>query len=82
MTGNLSRQWAIVRLLANSETGLTRRQLSERFGAHEKSIRRDLNAIKAAGFDLVCIGRGPHGRKFWRITSVMIPPPESPESGE
>ncbi len=57
------RQWIVIRHLARP-TGATVRELAELCSVSQKTIRRDLEDLQAAGFPLN-EEAGPRGRKSW-----------------
>lgn len=64
----LQRQWSLVRLLCARRFGCTVRELADELNMSQKSIRRDLQTLTAAGFPLSEeVER--HGRKRWRLAS-------------
>lgn len=72
----LIRQWLLLRALGASRNGCLVRDLAAEFSVSERSIRRDLDALAAAGFELEEIIED-HGRKRWRIDgSQSVPLPE------
>ncbi len=72
----LIRQWLLLRSLCASRNGRSVRDLADDFSVSEKSIRRDLDALKVAGFYLEEITED-HGRKRWRIDNAQaVPLPE------
>jgi predicted DNA-binding transcriptional regulator YafY len=48
----VSRQWRVLYWLAGVSQGLTLRELASRCGYCQRTIRRDVQALRAAGFDL------------------------------
>ncbi|MBI1313665.1 WYL domain-containing protein [bacterium] len=72
----LIRQWLLLRALCASRSGRLVRDLAEEFSVSEKSIRRDLDALNAAGFRPEEITED-RGRKRWRIDhDPSLPLPE------
>ena len=68
------RHWRLLRILAARRLGMTVRDLAQELGVDEKTIRRDLERLKALGFPLTYT-EGAHGRKVWRVTHLEDCPP-------
>ena len=65
----LVRQWVLLRTLAARRYGATVRELAADLAVSDKTIRRDLETFRAAGFPLeetVC----DFGRKKWRLDAA------------
>ena len=60
------RQWILLRLLGARRHGISVHEMAAETGVHEKTIRRDLAALRVAGFPLDEAVE-PHGRKAWRL---------------
>src|SRR5688572_25152641 len=65
-TPPLIRQWILLRKLSAYHHGASVQELAQELGVTEKTIRRDLNAFKDAGFQLE-EQVGDRGKKTWRI---------------
>lgn len=73
---SLRRQWIVLRALSSRHYGLTVREMAEEMGVTEKTIRRDLDTFRGAGFPLEET-IGEYGRKTWRIKGTGGQPPLS-----
>jgi len=62
----LVRQWMLLRTLSARHYGATIRELGQERGVSEKTIRRDLETFRRAGFPLEETA-GEFGKKSWRI---------------
>lgn len=62
LTSAFRRQWRMLRVLATEKKGLTLKELSELFGASEKTVRRDLETL-ADVFDGIKTRAEDRGRK-------------------
>lgn len=71
---SLIRQWTLLRILASRRMGATVKELAQETEVNEKTIRRDLETFRIAGFRLE-EATGPHGRKTYRL-GPAAPPPE------
>lgn len=60
----LIRQWKILRLLALHRYGLTIEDLAGRMEVSTRTIRRDLDCLNAAGFDLFAL-KGETDSQRW-----------------
>lgn len=65
-SSSLLRQWQILTLLSAAGGQATVRQLVERSGVCDKTIRRDLDLLKEVGFPLVEVV-AERGRKHWQL---------------
>ncbi len=65
-TGTIDRQIGLLRRLAASRLGLTVEELASGFEVSSKTIRRDLERFRSAGFPLDDHTES-HGRRRWRI---------------
>jgi predicted DNA-binding transcriptional regulator YafY len=70
----LIRQWTILRALAAHDQGVTVREMAERMGVNQKTIRRDLELFRDLGFPLEEVVGG-RGKKTWRMASDFSQPP-------
>jgi predicted DNA-binding transcriptional regulator YafY len=61
----LPRQWLLLRMLAR-RSGAAVKEMAEETGSSQKTIRRDLTTLQAAGFPLD-EETAPHGKKLWRL---------------
>jgi predicted DNA-binding transcriptional regulator YafY len=50
----LVRQWQILQLIDATPTGVTARRLATKQNVHERTIRRDIEALERAGFPIYC----------------------------
>lgn len=62
----LGRALQILAALARTGTGATLHELAQSFGCNQRTIRRDLDALREAGFVLETDGVA-EGRKRWRL---------------
>lgn len=62
----LIRQWEMLRQLSASHRGISVRELAAEYEVSEKTIRRDLDALTQARFDVVSTSI-ERGQKLWRI---------------
>ncbi len=69
----LLRQWQLLARVASAQDGCTVRELVEATGVCEKTIRRDLIALKGVGFLLQEIV-SRHGRKHWQLEPTAAIP--------
>ena len=60
----LRRQWLILRTLSVRRFGATVRELANEYGVSQKTVRRDLIALRDLGFS-IREREGAHGRKHW-----------------
>lgn len=60
------RQWQVLKDIEASRTGVTIHDLAGRAGVTTRTIRRDLDALQAAGFALFDEGE-QHGTKRWKL---------------
>lgn len=67
-SSSLLRQWRILTLLSAAGGQATVRQLVERSGVCDKTIRRDLELFKEVGFPLTEVV-GERGRKHWQLAA-------------
>jgi len=58
-----ARQWELIAALKKSK-GMTLKDLAERFGVDERTIRRDLSALIKSGLPILELTEA-HGRKLW-----------------
>ncbi|MCA9085710.1 MAG: transcriptional regulator [Planctomycetaceae bacterium] len=63
---SIIRQWKLLRLLADARQGYTVRELQQEFSVSIETVRRDLNDLKQAGFQ-VHDSTGYRGVKRWRV---------------
>jgi predicted DNA-binding transcriptional regulator YafY len=68
----LIRQWILLKTLASRKYGATVKELAEEAGVCLKTIRRDLDAFRKAGFPLQEIV-GDFGVKKWHLASSKPP---------
>src|SRR5947208_13310295 len=73
---SLRRQWILLRTLLSRHYGLTVREMAAEVGVADKTIRRDLEAFRGAGF-LLDETVGEYGRKTWRLRPEVSSPPLS-----
>ena len=69
----LLRQWIVLRTLCARHYGVTLAELAAERGVSEKTIRRDLETFRQAGFPLLETTEG-HGRKKWQIDTTKYQP--------
>jgi proteasome accessory factor B len=69
----LIRQWILLKQLSSRHYGVTVREMAQEFGVNEKTIRRDLNIFRDAGFPLV-EKTGEYGKKTWKLELDGKPP--------
>ena len=62
----LVRQWILLRMLCSRHYGVTIKDMVHELNVGEKTIRRDLETFRAAGFPLTEVV-GEFGRKNWHI---------------
>ena len=62
----LVRQWVLLRMLCSRHYGVTIKDIVHELNVGEKTIRRDLETFRAAGFPLTEVV-GEFGRKKWHI---------------
>jgi len=70
----LQRQWAVLRTMTARRFGATVRELAEEHGVSQKTIRRDLETLRDAGFP-ISERTGTHGRKHWTAETDSCTPP-------
>ena len=58
-----ARQWELIATLKKSK-GMTLKDLAERFGVDERTVRRDLSALIKSGLPILELTEA-HGRKLW-----------------
>ena len=68
VSSTLLRQWQLLTLLSAPNGQATVRQLVERSGVCDKTVRRDLELLKEVGFPLVEVV-GQRGRKHWQLAN-------------
>ena len=69
----LVRQWIVLRTLSARHYGVTVAELAAERAVSEKTIRRDLEAFRQAGFPLTETTED-HGRKKWQIDTAKYQP--------
>jgi proteasome accessory factor B len=69
----LVRQWVLLRTLCSRHYGVTIKDMVQELGVGEKTIRRDLETFRAAGFPLKETV-GEFGRKTWHIEAGKAEP--------
>ncbi len=69
----LLRQWIVLRTLCARHYGVTLAELAAERGVSEKTIRRDLETFRQAGFPLLETTED-HGRKKWQIDTTKYQP--------
>jgi proteasome accessory factor B len=69
----LIRQWILLRHLSSSRHGITVKDLADELQVGEKTIRRDLDMFRLAGFPLEETVH-EHGRKTWRLHPAKTQP--------
>ena len=69
----LVRQWIVLRTLCARHYGVTVAELAAERAVSEKTIRRDLEAFRQAGFPLLETTED-HGRKKWQIDATKYQP--------
>lgn len=69
----LIRQWRLLRMLSARRYDAAVKEMADEAGIGEKTIRRDLDMFRAAGFPLVC-EEGAHGRRTWRLAPTADRP--------
>lgn len=62
----LLRQWQLLQRLSDEREGVLLSQLADELSASDRTIRRDLSVLQAAGFPLL-ESRGERGVKRWRM---------------
>ena len=70
-TKSFLRQWFILRELAASKSGWTLQELAAEHSASQKTIRRDFDALRQAGFQLQ-ESTISHGQKVWKIRTDSV----------
>ena len=70
-SGTLSRQLRLLRILASRRLGVTVEELAQEFGVSLKTIRRDLNRFREAGFPLN-ESTEDHGRRRWSMSGESV----------
>ena len=65
----ITRQWLLLQTLSARRHGATVRELADDAGVRTKTVRRNLQALQAAGFALESEEQA-HGRKVWRFSSA------------
>ena len=70
---SLLRQWVLLRTLSARHTGASVKELAEELAVCEKTVRRDLDTFKQAGFP-VEETVGQHGLKRWRLDPTKTQP--------
>jgi predicted DNA-binding transcriptional regulator YafY len=63
----LRRMLNMLRELSRTGTGFSLAQLSERYGTDERTIRRDLDALREEGFPIVSEKSVENNSKLWRL---------------
>lgn len=71
--GKLVRQWLLLRTLSQRRDGVAVWDLAQELHVSEKTARRDLDTLRAAGFPLVETAEA-FGRKKWRIDPAKAEP--------
>ncbi len=66
----LVRQWILLRTLSTRTDGVGVHALAQQLAVHEKTIRRDLETLQAAGFP-IRESTGNHGRKRWQLDPTV-----------
>lgn len=66
-SSQLIRQWKLLLLLSSRRFGVTLKELSAEFDVSSRTIHRDLNHLKTAGFRLD-EKEGEFGRKHWQLS--------------
>jgi predicted DNA-binding transcriptional regulator YafY len=66
------RQWILVRTISAEGTAVSVKKLVELTGVCDKTIRRDLSDLQAAGFPLIETV-GEYGRKSFSIDTTVLP---------
>lgn len=61
------RQWVVLREIETARSGLTVDELAAQAGVTTRTIRRDLQALEAAGFPVFDDRTGDDGRTRWRL---------------
>ena len=69
----LVRQWVLLRTLCSRHFGVTIKDMVHELNVGEKTIRRDLETFRAAGFPLKEV-KGEFGRKTWHIDAGKAEP--------
>ena len=70
---SLLRQWVLLRTLSARHSGASVKELAEELTVCEKTVRRDLDTFKQAGFP-VEETVGQHGLKRWRLDPAKTQP--------
>lgn len=70
----LLRHWTLLRLLNSRTRGFTLKELATEAAVSQKTISRDLHALRQIGLPLEEI-TGDYGRKSWRISELAWHPP-------
>lgn len=72
----LSRQWSVLRAVEAHHYGITIESLAEEAGCHERTVRRDLEALDRAGFPLYT--EEIDGEVRWRLLDSFKNAPHVP----
>lgn len=67
----LARQWALLRELQGAPDGRSYTELARALHAAPRTVYRDLETLRAAGFPLS--RAAPHGKPVWRLASSGVP---------
>lgn len=65
-TNQLTRQWSLLKVLSSRPFGAAVKELSDDYEVSEKTIRRDLQTLRDAGFPLH-ERLEDHGKKCWKL---------------
>jgi predicted DNA-binding transcriptional regulator YafY len=65
----LTRQWRVIQLLINSQSGRSAADLAHSLNCHRRTVYRDLEALQRAGFPLYNEHAG--GKMMWRILDAV-----------
>jgi hypothetical protein len=68
----LSRTLAILRALQGARLGLSLAMLAREHGTCERTIRRDIEALEAAGFPLMDVMDANTGERRWRLVPSAL----------
>jgi len=66
-SGQLMRQWRILQMLSRRRQGVPLRELADETGVQTRTILRDLNVLRTAGFPLAEHVKD-RGKKFWYLS--------------
>jgi predicted DNA-binding transcriptional regulator YafY len=67
----MNQRLRLLTILRRLSAGVAVRELAEEFAVDQKTIRRDLDAIRKAGIKLRAKA-GSHGKKVWRVDRCPV----------